>query len=65
MESYEKEYRAVKASRKLCWRPALGTVEVELEGPHGAQDFSVSPLQAAIIYLFQEQGTPSSDNAFT
>ncbi|ELR20860.1 anaphasepromoting complex subunit 2 isoform 2, putative [Acanthamoeba castellanii str. Neff] len=55
MESYEKEYQAVKASRKLCWRPALGTVEVELEGPHGAQSFSVSPLQAAIIYLFQDQ----------
>ncbi len=60
MESYEKEYQAVKASRKLCWRPALGTVEVELEGPNGAQSFSVSPLQAAIIYLFQDQGTPLS-----
>jgi hypothetical protein len=56
MESYENEYQAVKASRKLFWRPALGTVEVELEGPHGAHTFTVSPLQAAVIYLFQEQG---------
>lgn len=57
MENYEEEYKAVKASRKLCWLPALGTVEIELAGPNDEQQsFTVSPIQAAIIYQFQEQG---------
>lgn len=64
MTSYEKEYMAIKASRKLCWFPALGTVEVELEGPQGERTFSVSPLQASVIALFQDQGSLNSRSCY-
>ncbi len=54
---YEAEYKMLKASRKLVWRRMLGTVEIELAFADGTREFSVSPLLASVISLFQEQGT--------
>jgi len=56
---YGAEYGKVKASRKLAWigGGSLGTVDLELDfGEDKPRPFSVTPLQASLILLFQEQG---------
>jgi len=56
---YGAEYGKVKASRRLAWigGGSLGTVDLELDfGEDEPRPFSVTPLQASLILLFQEQG---------
>ncbi len=60
MIDYEAEYKVLKASRRLVWRRMLGTVEIELAFANGTREFSVSPLLASVIGLFQEQGNNSN-----
>lgn len=53
--SYKEAFEAVKVNRTLIWHYQLGTVELEIEFKDKTQEFSVRPIQAAIIYLFQKQ----------
>lgn len=57
IEKFTKEYAKLKASRKLEWYHSAGIVELELEFKNGdtKKDFSVSPLQASLITLFEKQ----------
>ncbi len=56
-EEYKATYEKFKASRKLTFKPHLGSVQLNLTRPGGADavDLSVTPLQATIILHFQDQ----------
>lgn len=56
LESYKKVYETLKASRTLEWRQHVGAAEVELELNGRTATFSVSPILASLIWLFQEKG---------
>ena len=57
MKEYEAQYERIKGSRKLEWKPELGSVDLTLGMPDGtAKDFTVSPFQATIIWHFQQNG---------
>jgi anaphase-promoting complex subunit 2 len=55
-QQYCKEFAAFKPDKKLQWLPHLGTVQLELELQDRKVDVEVSPLEAAFIELFSEQG---------
>ncbi|KAG0335475.1 hypothetical protein BG004_008431 [Podila humilis] len=56
-EAFEKS----RPAQKLSILPSLGMVEIELEleGRSAPLTFQVSPLQASIIHLFEDQATMS------
>jgi anaphase-promoting complex subunit 2 len=57
MESYAKSYEKLKPARQLQWLPHLGSVDLDLEfSDNSIRSFSISPLQASIIMLFQQKG---------
>jgi len=45
-----------KPDKKLRWLPHLGTVQLELELRDRTLNIEVSPLEAAFIELFSENG---------
>ncbi|CAI7888463.1 unnamed protein product, partial [Closterium sp. NIES-54] len=55
MEEYSTNYATLKAPRKLQWKANLGCVTIELEFGNGrnTQQYTVTPVQAAIILKFQ------------
>lgn len=55
-DRYTKSYESYKGNRTLVWRPAIGRVTVEIQLANRTLDLTVSPSQAAIIYLFQDKG---------
>lgn len=57
IKHFSDEYTKLKASRKLEWHKDIGIVELELEFNDGdvKLDFSVTPLQATVLLLFQEE----------
>jgi anaphase-promoting complex subunit 2 len=61
-DRWKVEYEAFKASRKLRWKPHLGSVQLELELDAGADarrslSLTVSPVHASLILYFTEQRT--------
>lgn len=55
MTSYSKTYEGLKPTRQLAWKPNLGTVNIDLEFGDKSLNFNVTPLQATIIYYFQDR----------
>ena len=52
---YKAGYEKLKASRKLNWKPHLGTVELELKRANGEPwSVSVTPMQATLAMHFQD-----------
>jgi anaphase-promoting complex subunit 2 len=54
--SYANEYAKIKRGRKLTWMDHLGTVEVEIELADRELTIEVSPVQASVLYAFEENG---------
>ncbi|XP_057716916.1 anaphase-promoting complex subunit 2 [Corythoichthys intestinalis] len=61
-EAYTRRYEKLKAMRTLSWKPQLGsvTLDVELED-RTVSNVNASPLQAAIILLFQDKSNWSAE----
>lgn len=55
---YDNEYAKIKRGRKLAWLDHLGTIEIEVELADREVTMDVSPLQATVLYAFEEHGTP-------
>jgi anaphase-promoting complex subunit 2 len=55
LEKYSKSYESLKPTRQLVWKSHLGTVDIELEFEDQTLSFTVNPIQATVIYYFQEQ----------
>jgi len=54
---YSKKYTTLKPSRKLQWLPYLGNVSLTVELEDRTLTFDdLTPLQAIILYRFQEKG---------
>ena len=56
--NYENEYAKIKRGRKLAWMDHLGTVELDIELADRNLSIEASPLQASILYAFEEKGNP-------
>lgn len=56
LEKYTKAFEMIKGNRTLEWQKHIGTVKLEIEHGGVKASFSVSPIQATIIWHFQEQG---------
>lgn len=56
-ETFTKAFETIKANRTLSWVHQLGMVKLELELNNGNNvvEFTVRPIQAAIIYQFQKR----------
>uniref|UniRef100_A0A914UZ69 Anaphase-promoting complex subunit 2 n=1 Tax=Plectus sambesii TaxID=2011161 RepID=A0A914UZ69_9BILA len=61
LASYNQRFQMLKASRTLEWIPSMGSVEVQLEIDERDVILTVSPALAAIIWLFQEKETWTTD----
>lgn len=61
-DKYTKSYEAYKGNRTLCWRPAIGRINIEIILKNRTMDLYVTPPQAAIIWLFQDKGLLSIVN---
>ncbi|KAI9312941.1 hypothetical protein BX666DRAFT_2030826 [Dichotomocladium elegans] len=57
MEYIERQYQIHKANRKLHWTPTQGSVTIELEFRSGIREFTVDPVKALVISVFQREGT--------
>jgi anaphase-promoting complex subunit 2 len=55
MDAYAGRYQQLKAPRKMEWKPSLGTVVMDVEHNGRTFEVSVNPLQASILYLFQNK----------
>jgi anaphase-promoting complex subunit 2 len=54
LTSYQTTFANLKPDKKLRWLPAMGTVEIEVELDDRTLQMAVSPVQAAVVELFQE-----------
>lgn len=58
ISSYTKCFETINANRTMYWIYSLGQVELDLEFSEDKKiSFTVSPIQASIIWNFQEKGT--------
>lgn len=55
MTDYFAGFKALKRDRKIEWVSHLGLVELDLEVEGEVKNFTVSPVLATIIHLFQDQ----------
>jgi anaphase-promoting complex subunit 2 len=55
-QAYENEYSKIKRGRRLTWLHQLGTVEVDIELVDRQISMEVTPLQATVLYAFEEHG---------
>ena len=53
MAAYAARFHVVKTPRKLVWMKGLGTVDLSLTVGGQEVDFTVAPVQAAIILHFK------------
>ena len=53
MAAYAARFHIVKTPRKLVWLKGLGTVDLSLTVGGQEVDFTVAPVQAAIIMHFK------------
>lgn len=54
-DKYTKSFEAYKVSRTLCWRHLIGRLTIEVQLANRTLEFTVNPMQAAIIHYFQEK----------
>jgi anaphase-promoting complex subunit 2 len=54
--AYAQAYHQIKPDKHLRWLSGLGTVEVTLELADRTIEAEVTPLQAAVVELFGQQG---------
>jgi len=54
---YSLEYAKIKRGRKLAWLDHLGTVEIEVELEDRQITLEVSPIQAVVLQVFEEDGS--------
>lgn len=52
---YTKLYETYKGNRTLFWRPVIGRVNIEIQLANKTLDMLVTPMQAVIIYYFQQK----------
>lgn len=57
LESYSHAFHTLKPSQQLTLFPTIGTVEIEIELEDRTLLLEVEPILAAIIHLFEDQGT--------
>lgn len=55
MIAFAKHFEKLKAMRSLHWKYHLGLVNIEIDIANHQKEFCVTPLQASIIYLFQDK----------
>jgi anaphase-promoting complex subunit 2 len=55
MENYTEQFKSLKGSRTLQWKPHLGLVELELELEDRTLSFTVTPARASTIMYFQQK----------
>lgn len=66
LKQYEQGYASIKQSRRLDWSFELGQVELELNLPDASTlSVCVTPLQACLIGLFEEQSSYTLDQMCT
>ena len=53
---YANGFMEFKPDKKLHWLPQLGTITLELELQDRTVEVEVTPLEAAVIGLFEEKG---------
>lgn len=58
MAAYAARFSIVKTPRKLLWMKGLGTVDLSLTVGAQEVDFTVAPVQAAIIIHFKVCAQP-------
>uniref|UniRef100_A0A2C9KE64 Anaphase-promoting complex subunit 2 n=1 Tax=Biomphalaria glabrata TaxID=6526 RepID=A0A2C9KE64_BIOGL len=61
LDKYTKAFEMQKQNRTLLWKPHLGLMNIEIELKEETLNFSVSPVQAAIIMKFQNKTKWSVD----
>ncbi|CAL1540803.1 unnamed protein product [Lymnaea stagnalis] len=61
LNKYTKSFETQKQNRTLVWKPHLGIMNIEIELKEETLNFSVSPVQAAIIMKFQTKSKWSVD----
>lgn len=52
---YTKCFETLKGNRTLCWKPHLGSVNIEIVLKDRNMNFTVSPVHAVIIWHFQDK----------
>jgi len=57
MDAYARRYHQIKAPRKMEWKPALGTVVMDVTHNDRTFEVSVNPVQASILHYFQRSKT--------
>lgn len=57
LDWYASRYHALKAPRKLQWKPALGAVTLEVSVGASVLEVTASPAQAALLMHFKGQAT--------
>jgi anaphase-promoting complex subunit 2 len=68
--AYDRSFSTLKADKKLRWLPHLGNVNMTIELKDRSITVDATPVQAAVIELFNKQGelyssSPSDPSAFT
>ncbi|GAA5975169.1 hypothetical protein JCM11641_004375 [Rhodosporidiobolus odoratus] len=64
--SYDRTFAAVSGSKKLRWLPQLGSVNLTVELADGRSvTVDASPVQAAVLELFDKQDTWTSESLTT
>ena len=54
LEVYTKAFQTLKGNRTLVWKPHLGFANIDLEIGDKKVNITVTPVQAAIIFKFQQ-----------
>lgn len=55
LDRYSDSYHQLKAPRKLVWKTGLGSVDLSVTVGRTTCNFTVSPIYAMILYMFQMQ----------
>ncbi|KAJ4430988.1 hypothetical protein ANN_19581, partial [Periplaneta americana] len=53
LQIYTKAFETLKGNRTLCWKPHLGSVNLDIELKDRKINLTVSPIHATIIWHFQ------------
>jgi len=62
MDAYANRYHRLKAPRKMEWKPALGTVVMDVTHNDRTFEVSVNPVQASILHHFIHQSDWSAND---
>lgn len=55
LQTYTKAFETLKGNRTLCWKPHLGSVNLDIELKDRKINLTVSPIHATIIWHFQSK----------